>query len=57
MNGMKHMLMAGIKPKQGSLTIFPCAFTHTHRGNPQIGATKYLATTWGLIQSNKINDY
>ena len=46
-----------VKPKQGSLTIFPCAFTHTHRGNPPIGATKYLATTWGLIQSNKINDY
>ena len=21
-----------VKPKQGSLTIFPCAFTHTHRG-------------------------
>ena len=40
-----------IKPKQGRLVIFPCAFTHTHRGNPPIGGTKYLASTWGLMQS------
>ena len=44
-----------VKPKQGNITIFPCAFTHTHRGNPPIGATKYLATTWGLIQDNGSN--
>ena len=40
-----------IKPKQGRLVIFPAAFTHTHRGNPPIGGTKYLASTWGLMQS------
>ena len=40
-----------IKPKRGRLIIFPCAFTHTHRGNPPIGGTKYLASTWGLMQS------
>ncbi len=49
-----------IKPKQGRLIIFPCAFTHTHRGNPPIGGTKYLASTWGLMQSrinNNKNEY
>ena len=40
-----------IKPKLGRLIIFPCAFTHTHRGNPPIGGTKYIASTWGLMQS------
>ena len=40
-----------IKPKRGRLIIFPCAFTHTHRGNPPIGGTKYIASTWGLMQS------
>ena len=40
-----------IKPKRGRLIIFPCSFTHTHRGNPPIGGTKYLASTWGLMQS------
>tara|TARA_B100000902_G_scaffold390126_1_gene438521 strand:+ start:552 stop:1160 length:609 start_codon:yes stop_codon:yes gene_type:complete len=40
-----------IKPKEGRLIIFPCAFTHTHRGNPPIGGTKYIASTWGLMQS------
>ena len=40
-----------LKPKLGRLIIFPAAFTHTHRGNPPIGGTKYLASTWGLMQS------
>ena len=40
-----------IEPKEGRLVIFPCAFTHMHRGNPPIGGTKYLATTWGIIQA------
>jgi hypothetical protein len=37
--------------KAGDVLIFPCAFTHTHRGNPPIGGTKYLVTSWGLIQN------
>ena len=40
-----------LKPKLGRLIIFPAAFTHTHRGNPPIGGTKYIASTWGLMQS------
>ena len=41
-----------IKPKEGMIAIFPCAFTHTHRGNPPIGGTKYLATSWAIVQNN-----
>ena len=40
-----------LKPKLGRLIIFPAAFTHTHRGNTPIGGTKYIASTWGLMQS------
>ena len=35
----------------GDVLIFPCGYTHTHRGNPPIGGTKYLATTWGWVQA------
>ena len=34
----------------GEVLIFPCSYTHTHRGNPPIGGTKYLATSWGWVQ-------
>lgn len=34
------------KPKQGSVLIFPAGFTHTHRGNPPLKETKYIATGW-----------
>lgn len=34
------------KPKKGDCIIFPAAFTHTHRGNPPIGGTKYIITGW-----------
>ena len=34
------------KPKTGTLLLFPGAFTHTHRGNPPIGGTKYIITGW-----------
>ena len=40
---------------QGDVLIFPAGFTHTHRGNPPIGGTKYLATTWAIIQPSDDN--
>jgi len=39
--------------KQGDVIIFPCGYTHTHRGNPPIGGTKYIATSWGVTQANE----
>ena len=41
-----------VKAKQGTLIIFPAAFTHTHRGNPPIGQAKYILTTWVVSQDN-----
>jgi hypothetical protein len=35
-----------VEPKAGRLIIFPCGFTHTHRGNPPLSGDKYLATGW-----------
>ena len=35
-----------IQPKQGTMCIFPAAFTHTHRGNPVYSQDKYIATGW-----------
>lgn len=35
-----------VKPKTGTLIIWPTAFTHTHRGNPPISNEKYIVTGW-----------
>lgn len=35
-----------IKPKQGTLIVFPGAFTHAHRGNPPLSGDKYIITGW-----------
>jgi len=35
-----------IKPKQGTLVIWPASFTHTHRGNPPLSNDKYIVTGW-----------
>ena len=35
-----------IKPKAGTICIFPASFTHTHRGNPVYTQDKYIATGW-----------
>jgi hypothetical protein len=35
-----------VKPKQGTLLIWPAAFTHTHRGNPPLSNEKYITTGW-----------
>jgi hypothetical protein len=35
-----------IKPKAGTLLLWPASFTHTHRGNPPISNDKYVITGW-----------
>jgi hypothetical protein len=35
-----------VKAKQGTLVIWPAAFTHTHRGNPPLSNAKYIVTGW-----------
>lgn len=35
-----------VKPKAGTLIIWPAAFTHAHRGNPPISNQKYIVTGW-----------
>lgn len=35
-----------VKPKTGTLVIWPAGFTHVHRGNPPLSNTKYIATGW-----------
>ena len=35
-----------IKPKQGTLCLFPAYYTHTHRGNPPLKETKHILTGW-----------
>ena len=49
--GETEFLYQGVreKPSTGDVLIFPCQYTHVHRGNPPLGGTKYLATSWGWI--------
>jgi hypothetical protein len=35
-----------VKPEQGTICIFPGAFTHLHRGNPPLTGPKYIITGW-----------
>jgi len=35
-----------IKPKQGTLIIFPTSFQYVHRGNPPLSGDKYILTSW-----------
>ena len=35
-----------IKPKTGTVVIWPAHFTHPHRGNPPISSDKYIVTGW-----------
>ena len=34
-----------IKPKRGTVVIWPTGFTHLHRGNPPM-SNKYIVTGW-----------
>tara|TARA_B100000424_G_C22937492_1_gene498816 strand:- start:490 stop:1089 length:600 start_codon:yes stop_codon:yes gene_type:complete len=42
------------KASAGDVLIFPCQYTHVHRGNPPIDGDKYLVTSWAWIQSDKL---
>ena len=42
-----------IKPKRGSMVLFPPYYTHTHRGNPPISNNKYIATGWFYLYSGQ----
>jgi len=35
-----------LKPKQGTVCIFPAGYTHIHRGNPPLSGVKYIMTGW-----------
>jgi hypothetical protein len=35
-----------IKPKKGTVCLFPAAWTHVHRGNLVMTENKYIATGW-----------
>jgi hypothetical protein len=35
-----------VKPKTGTLLLWPAGFTHAHRGNPPLSNTKYVITGW-----------
>jgi hypothetical protein len=49
--GETEFLWQGIRvqPKAGTVSIFPAAFTHTHRGNPVYSKDKYIVTGWFYI--------
>ena len=38
---------------KGDVLIFPAGYTHPHRGNPPIGDSKYLVTSWGVVQDGE----
>lgn len=38
-----------VTPKKGTLVIWPAAFTHLHRSNPNLKQDKYLATGWWVL--------
>lgn len=37
-----------IKPKKGTVILFPAGFTHTHKGNMVLEGEKYVVATWAL---------
>jgi hypothetical protein len=41
---------AKIKPKQGSLVLAPCGFTHSHRGSIPVSNDKYVLASWVMYK-------
>ncbi len=35
-----------VRPKAGTMLIWPAGFTHTHRGNQPLSGSKYIITSW-----------
>ena len=50
-----------IKPKKGTLVIFPAGFTHLHRGKMPVSNNKYIANFWFLNKNpaviHELNQY
>tara|TARA_R110001606_G_C15118220_1_gene621741 strand:- start:76 stop:648 length:573 start_codon:yes stop_codon:yes gene_type:complete len=44
-----------IKPKKGTLVIFPAGYTHPHRGNTPFSGEKYIMTGWLSFPENTTN--
>lgn len=46
-----------VKPTAGTLVIWPAAYTHLHRANPDLIGKKYIATGWFVYpERNKIRE-
>jgi hypothetical protein len=42
-----------LKPKKGTICIFPAGYTHVHRGNTPFLGEKYIVTGWLEIPKRK----
>ena len=47
--------LARVKPKKGTICIFPAGYTHVHRGNTPFSGTKYIMTGWLTIPEDRLN--
>jgi hypothetical protein len=46
-----------IKPEKGKIVMFPCSYTHTHRGNPVLSnQEKYILTGW-IVHNTPTTDF
>jgi len=41
-----HYQKLSVKPKKGTMAIFPPGFTHTHKGHIPVSSDKYVVTSW-----------
>lgn len=46
-----------LKPKAGSLLIWPAGVTHPHRGNPPYSNDKFIVTGWFEFPNNNVYDH
>ena len=43
-----------VKPKAGTVVLFPSSYTHTHRGNPPLSGDKYIVTGWSEFRGSDV---